>query len=87
MKPYAFHTDGVVQNALIIQVFITLFSGVIVELYRPAAGQTSTAEDEFVSEFAGNGMLYTSIFVMLLAGFLIAREAHLDAMDRRAARK
>ena len=87
MKPYRYYTDLVVQNVLVVQVFITMFGGAMVELHRPEVGTASYKVDSTTDEverWVGDSIVYSCLVVMVVALVLLMREARMDAQERKA---
>ena len=87
LKPYRYYTDLVVQNVLVVQVFITMFGGAMVELHRPEVGTASYKVDSTTDEverWVGDSILITFLLVMAVALVLLVREAQLDSQERKA---
>ena len=86
-KPYRYFTDMVVQNVLLVQVFVTMFGAAVAQLHRPDGGDAavvaSSGSSDVIDDVVGNGILYSCIAVMLVATACLAREYRLDAADNK----
>lgn len=81
LRPYLAFSDNAIQNVLVLQLFFTMFSALLVHLHNEALDGPPSLEEDAVIEGLGLFIILTNAIALVSSFYLVMREAAMDTQQ------